>query len=51
MRDLIIVIVIVVILAPFLFVNTRKNKKRAMSRKNKVFMKKHLEQKKEPKDD
>lgn len=51
MKELIIFIVIIVILVPFLFVNSRRNKKRTLSRKNKVFMNKQLERKEESKND
>ncbi len=50
-RELIIFIIIVVVLAPFLFINTRKNKKRSNSRKSRGFMSTYLEEKKKTEKD
>jgi hypothetical protein len=49
-RELIVIVIIVGVLAPLLFMNTRKNKKRNNSRKDRAFMKDYLE-KKDPEDD
>ncbi|MGH1387675.1 hypothetical protein [Kordia sp.] len=43
--ELIVIVVIVGVLAPLLFINTRKNKKRTNSRKDRAFMKDYLEKK------
>ena len=50
-QELIIFIIIVGVLAPLLFINTRKNKKRNSSRKNRSFMNDYLEKKKEQQND
>ena len=48
--ELIVIIIIVGVLAPLLFINTRKNKRRSNSRKNREFMGDYLDKKKD-KDD
>lgn len=48
--ELIVIIVIVGVLAPLLFMNTRKNKKQSNNRKDRAFMKDYLE-KKDPEND
>lgn len=47
--ELIVFIVIVAVLAPFLFMNARKNKKRSNSRKDRGFMRDYLDNKKDDK--
>jgi preprotein translocase subunit YajC len=47
MQELIIFIVIIVVLAPFLFVTNRRNKKQINMRKKRSFMDSHLDKKKE----
>ncbi|MEM6685908.1 MAG: hypothetical protein AAF617_09020 [Bacteroidota bacterium] len=48
--ELIIIIIIVAVLAPLLFMNTRKNKRRANSRKSREFMSDYLDKKKDKND-
>ncbi len=49
--ELIVFIVIVGVLAPLLFINTRKNKRRTNSRKDRRFMNDYLRNKDEEKND
>jgi len=50
-KELIVIVIIVGVLAPLLFMNARKNKKRSNSRKDRGFMSDYLDKKKENKND
>ena len=50
-QELIVIIIIVSVLGPFLIINTRKNKRRNNSRKDRQFMNDYLEKKKDQKND